>query len=83
MPIYESISPCVLNMYVSINLSIHVFRPTCTCMHLKVCISMYMYVHCISVHAYKVRKLAKIRNRYAQVPHLTKDTTWENEKKNN
>ena len=42
---------------------------------------MYMYVHCISVHAYKLRKLAKIRNRYAQVPHLTKDTTWENEKK--
>ena len=25
----------------------------------------------------KVRKRAKIRNRYNQVPHLTKDTTWE------
>ena len=25
----------------------------------------------------KVRKAAKIRNRYNQVPHLTQDTTWE------
>ena len=27
-----------------------------------------------------VRKAAKIRNRYNQVPHLTKDTTWESDK---
>ena len=27
-----------------------------------------------------VRKAAKIRNRYNQVPHLTQDTTWESEK---
>ena len=28
----------------------------------------------------KVRKKAKIRNQYNQVPHLTKDTTWESTK---
>ena len=28
----------------------------------------------------KVRKVAKIRNRYNQVPHLTQDTTWESDK---
>ena len=27
----------------------------------------------------KVRKAAEIRNRYNQVPHLTKDTTWESD----
>ena len=29
---------------------------------------------------YKVRKAAKIRNRYKQAPHLTQDTTWESDK---
>ena len=28
----------------------------------------------------KVRKKAKIRNEYNQVPHLTQDTTWESDK---
>ena len=28
----------------------------------------------------KVRKAAKIRNRYNQVPHLTQDTTWESDR---
>ena len=28
----------------------------------------------------KVRKVAKIRNRYNQVPHMTQDTTWESDK---
>ena len=28
----------------------------------------------------KVRKTAKIRKRYNQVPHLTQDTTWESKK---
>ena len=28
----------------------------------------------------KVRKAAKIRSRYNQVPHLTQDTTWESDK---
>ena len=28
----------------------------------------------------KVRKLTKSRNQYNQVPQLTKDTTWENDK---
>ena len=28
----------------------------------------------------KVRKAAKIRNRYNKVPHLTQDTTWESDK---
>ena len=31
----------------------------------------------------KVRKEAKIRERYNQVPHLTQDTTWESNKKHN
>ena len=29
---------------------------------------------------YKERKVAKIRNRYNQVPHLTQDTTWASDK---
>ena len=29
---------------------------------------------------FKIRKLAKIRNQYNQVPHLTKNTTWESDK---
>ena len=29
---------------------------------------------------YKVRKEAKIKKRYNQVPHLTQDTTWESNK---
>ena len=29
---------------------------------------------------FKVRKKAKIKNRYNQVPHLTHDTIWESEK---
>ena len=29
----------------------------------------------------KVKKVAKIRNRYNQIPHLTQDTTWESDKK--
>ena len=28
----------------------------------------------------KVRKVAKNRNQYNQVPHLTQDTTWESDK---
>ena len=31
----------------------------------------------------KVRKTAKIRKRYNQVPHLTQDTTWESNQKFN
>ena len=31
-------------------------------------------------NGYKVRKNAKIRNLYNQVPHLTQDTTWESDK---
>ena len=29
---------------------------------------------------FKVRKVAKIRNQYNQVPHLIQDTTWESDK---
>ena len=29
---------------------------------------------------FKVRKAAKIRQRYNQVPHLNQDTTWESDK---
>ena len=32
------------------------------------------------VWEFKIRKAAKIRNRYNQVPHLTQDTTWESDK---
>ena len=34
----------------------------------------------INFHFFKVRKAAKIRKRYNQVPHLTQDTTWESKK---
>ena len=30
----------------------------------------------------KVRKVARIKNRYNQAPHPVKDTTWESEKNN-
>ena len=30
--------------------------------------------------SFKVRKKAKIRNRFNQVPHLNQDTTWESDK---
>ena len=29
---------------------------------------------------FKIRKKAKIRNRYNHVPHLTQDTTWKSDK---
>ena len=32
------------------------------------------------MYTFKVRKKAKIRNRYNQVPHLTQDSTWESDK---
>ena len=32
------------------------------------------------INTMKVRKTAKIRNQYNQVPHLTQDTTWESDK---
>ena len=32
------------------------------------------------MHKVKVRKTAKIRNPYNQIPHLTEDTIWESEK---
>ena len=39
----------------------------------KLCI-----MRCLNL--FKVRKTAKIRKRYNQVPHLTQDTTWESNK---
>ena len=33
------------------------------------------------IYILKVRKMAKIRNRYNQAPHPTQDTTWESDKK--
>ena len=36
--------------------------------------------HDLMVNAIDVRKVAKIRNRYNQVPHMTKDTAWESDK---
>ena len=37
---------------------------------------MFASIECFS----KVSKVAKMRNRYNQAPHLTQDTTWESEK---
>ena len=34
---------------------------------------------CIRMHKVKVRKKAKIRNKYNQISHLTKDTIWESD----
>ena len=33
-----------------------------------------------SIQDFKVRKVAKIRNRYNQAPHLAQDTRWERDK---
>ena len=50
---------------------------------LYICIQYYK-VHISKLHlgldASKVRKTANIRKRYNQVPHLTQDITWENNK---
>ena len=35
----------------------------------------------VSVVTLKVRKKAKIRNQYSQVPRLTQDTVWDSDKK--
>ena len=46
----------------------------------------FWWFYCINdilsekVRIEKVRKMAKIRNRYNQVPHLTRDVTWESNK---
>ena len=32
------------------------------------------------IHGIKVKKVAKIRNWYNQVPHLAQDTIWESDK---
>ena len=45
------------------------------CMKLILCI----YDHSVMGHM-KLRKKAKIRNRYNHAPHLTQDTTWESDK---
>ena len=44
---------------------------------LQLCDSVCKYsaILAINVNAIKVRKTAKVRKRYNQVPHLTKDTT--------
>ena len=47
---------------------------------------MSLCIHAVSAEplllpiAIKVRKGAKMRNQYNQVPHLTQDTTWESDK---
>ena len=47
-------------------------------------LTLALFVYKIrSVVKLKVRKTAKIRKRYNQVPHLTQDTTWESNKKYN
>ena len=39
-----------------------------------------MRFFCCQVYISKVRKTARIRNRYNQVPHLSQDTKWESNK---
>ena len=46
-------------------------RPFKTVLHIQVLFKSVLTL---------VRKVAKIRNRYNQVPHLTQDTTWESDK---
>ena len=47
---------------------------------------IFWWFYCINdilrekIRIVKVRKMAKIRNWYNQVPHLTQDTTWESNK---
>ena len=46
-------------------------------MQVMSCLRKY---HCANHKAsFKVKKVAKIRNQYKQVPRLTKDTTWESD----
>ena len=40
----------------------------------------YDKLSCIIAPSIKVRKKAKIRHRYNQVPHLTQETTWNSDK---
>ena len=49
--------------------------------HVSPLFTLALFVYKIrSVVKVKVRKTAKIRKRYNQVPHLTQDTTWESNK---
>ena len=41
---------------------------------------IYIYLKPWTINDIKVRKTAKIRERYNQVPHLTQDTSWESNK---
>ena len=41
---------------------------------------MFLSILVVGVVSKYVTKKAKIKNRYNQVPHLTKDTTWESDK---
>ena len=47
---------------------------------LRLCLKLFKPMSNLQSPKYKVRKAAKIRNRYNQVPHLTQDTTWESDK---
>ena len=44
--------------------------------HLSVCV----FISYLAVSDNKIRKTARIRNRYNQVPHLSQDTKWESNK---
>ena len=51
---------------------------TC-CFAISVCCMLLVYLQCY-YGMYKVRKTARIRNRYYQVSHLSQNTKWESNK---
>ena len=57
------------------------YRNLCFAMFLSALSWIVYLISFTKVHLLnKVRKKAKIRNRYNQAPHLTQDTTWESNK---
>ena len=49
-------------------------------LHRKFCSETLLDENGVVACMEKVRNVAKIRNRYNQVPHLTRHTTWESDK---
>ena len=62
----------------NLNKHTHVTKFTSGCSVVFLSISAEYILHTKDI--VKVRKKAKIRNQYNQLPHLTQDTTWENDK---
>ena len=52
----------------------------CAGLQMEGSMGMLHRMHCIVSFEKKVRKVAKIRNQYNQVPRLIQDTSWESDK---